>query len=390
MEIERLPVPGVRLVAALYSMPLSTASILRSIAEGAEVQVALMRRLESLVETATILVGTLEEPARALEPGMVRLAGVLDTDVVEQLVTTLPTLVQKLQETLDALEGPVPALAQIVNQQTVGRVGTLLDRIDATVPALNTLPGAEVELRLLRETMDRLIGLMTDAQRTFGSLPGASLLLGRRGGGEERTDKALAATAAAAPSLAGPPVVAAAGEEPLPTQDEPVSDADEPTPAQVRTAGKRKGRAGQGKPKVGTSAKSGHRAGSDDARAGASDASQDGQPGGRATGNEPGGRVDGKRQASLSGSRVAGTGGLDGSAESAGSARVGPLGRLRPVAAAGRIAPTATAHHRAPTGRCRLPPELPPPHCRGQDRRHALLPGAQRAAAGELRRPRGS
>ena len=198
MEIERLPLPGVRLVAALYSMPLSTASILRSIAAGAEVQVALMRRLEELAETVTVLVGTLEKPARALEPGMVRLAGVLDTDAVEQVITTMPTLVQKLQETLDALEGPVPALAQIVNQQTVGRIGSLLDRLDATVPTLNTLPGAEIELRLLRETMDRLISLMSDAQRTFGSLPGASLLLGRRsGGGEEKTDKVLTAAAAA-------------------------------------------------------------------------------------------------------------------------------------------------------------------------------------------------
>ena len=96
MEIERLPLPGMRLVAALYSMPVSTASILKSIAAGAEVRVALMRRLEELARTLNVLVGTLEAPARALEPGMVRLAGVLDTDAVEQMVTTMPTLVQKL------------------------------------------------------------------------------------------------------------------------------------------------------------------------------------------------------------------------------------------------------------------------------------------------------
>ena len=283
-----------RLVAALYSMPLSTASILRSIADGAEVQVALMRRLEELAETVTVLVGTLEEPARALEPGMVRLAGVLDTDAVEQMVTTMPTLVQKLQETLDALEGPVPALAQIVNQQTVGRVGNLLDRLDATVPSLNTLPGAEIELRLLRETIDRLISLMADAQRTFGSLPGASLLLGRRsGGGEEKTDKVLTAAAAAAaavgaaPSLAGQAAVPAVSEEPLLRVNEPVPDADELAPAQVRTAGKRKGRAGTGKPKAETSGKSGHRAGSNDARARASEGGQDGS---RAGGRQARGR----------------------------------------------------------------------------------------------------
>ncbi len=217
-------------------MPVSTASILKSIAAGAEVRVALMRRLEELARTLNVLVGTLEAPARALEPGMVRLAGVLDTDAVEQMVTTMPTLVQKLQEILDALAGPVPALAQIVNQQTVGRVGNLLDRLDATVPSLNTLPGTENELR---ESIDRLVGLMADGQRTFGALPGASLLLGRRSGGgkekQEKSDKAF--TAAAAPSAeATLPAPAAeepapAAEEPAPASEELAAAAEEPAPA---------------------------------------------------------------------------------------------------------------------------------------------------------------
>ena len=207
-------------------MPVSTASILKSIAAGAEVQVALMRRLEELAGTLNVLVGTLKAPARALEPGMVRLAGVLDTDAVGQMVTTMPALVQKLQETLDALEGPVPAFGQIVNEQTVGRVGNLLDRLDATVPSLNTLPGTEIELR---ETIDRLVGLMAEAQRTFGSLPGAGLLLGRRsGGGEEKSDRAL--TAAAPSAEATLP----AAEEPPPAAEEPAPAVDVPAPADVR------------------------------------------------------------------------------------------------------------------------------------------------------------
>ena len=208
-------------------MPISTASILKSAADAAEVQVALLRRLEELGGTMTVLVGILERPARALEPGMVRLARVLDTDAVEQTVTALPHLVHKLQEWLDALLGSLPALGQVLNQQTVSRVSGLLDRLAGLGPGLADLPDVEMELGSLRETLDRLVGLMSDSQRAFGSLLGASSL--GRGGDEEETAQALAADTASV--MATQPTTTA--RTPAPAREEPA----EPAPVKEKTAG---------------------------------------------------------------------------------------------------------------------------------------------------------
>ena len=208
-------------------MPISTASILKSAADAAEVQVALLRRLEELGGTMTVLVGILERPARALEPGMVRLARVLDTDAVEQTVTALPHLVHKLQEWLDALLGSLPALGQVLNQQTVSRVSGLLDRLAGLGPGLADLPDVEMELGSLRETLDRLVGLMSDSQRAFGSLLGASSL--GRGGDEEETAQVLAADTASV--MATQPTTTA--RTPAPAREEPA----EPAPVKEKTAG---------------------------------------------------------------------------------------------------------------------------------------------------------
>jgi cell division septation protein DedD len=229
VELERLPLPGIRLVTAIASMPINTASILKSAADAAEVQVALLRRLEELGGTVTVLVGILERPARALEPGMVRLARVLDTDAVEQTVTALPPLLHKLQEWLDALLGSLPALGQVLNQQRVSRVSGLLDRLAGLGPGLADLPDVEMELGSLRETLDRLVGLMSDSQRAFGSLLGASSL-GRGGGGdEEETAQALAADTASV--MATQPTTTA--RTPAPAREEPA----EPAPVTEKTAG---------------------------------------------------------------------------------------------------------------------------------------------------------
>ena len=208
-------------------MPINTASILKSAADAAEVQVALLRRLEELGGTMTVLVGILERPARALEPGMVRLARVLDTDAVEQTVTALPHLVHKLQEWLDALLGSLPALGQVLNQQTVSRVSGLLDQLAGLGPGLADLPDVEMELGSLRETLDRLVGLMSDSPRAFGSLLGASSL--GRGGDEEETAQALAADTASV--MATQPTTTA--RTPAPAREEPA----EPAPAKEKTAG---------------------------------------------------------------------------------------------------------------------------------------------------------
>jgi hypothetical protein len=125
VKVARLPLLGIRLFTALASMPVSTALVLKSIADAAEVQVALARRLDDLDGAVTVLVDTVERSARALEPGMVQLARLLDTDTVEQTVSALPPLLERLQARLDALQGSLPAFGQVFNPQTVGGVDEL-------------------------------------------------------------------------------------------------------------------------------------------------------------------------------------------------------------------------------------------------------------------------
>ena len=91
---------------------------------------------------ADVLVAELEEPLRALRPGLARLAAVLDNPVVDD----------------------VPA--------------TLRQVRDDLPPVLRTLADASDRLALVTGPTDRLLSFVDDTSRTLG-LPGAGLL-GRR------------------------------------------------------------------------------------------------------------------------------------------------------------------------------------------------------------------
>jgi hypothetical protein len=62
----------------------------------------------------------------------------------------------------------------------------VLDRLAAMGPGLTDLHDVKVELGLLQDTVDRLAGLMSETQQSFGS-PLRTGVVGRRGGsgGEE-------------------------------------------------------------------------------------------------------------------------------------------------------------------------------------------------------------
>ena len=85
----------------------------------------------------------LEEPLKALKPGLERLAVVLEDPIVEQLPDTL----RKVQSDV--------------------------------LPVLQTLTDTHARVAFIAGSTERIMGFVEDTSRTFGAIPGAALL-GRR------------------------------------------------------------------------------------------------------------------------------------------------------------------------------------------------------------------
>ena len=132
----------------------------------------LATRLDGLVEE-------LEEPLRAVAPGLTRLAKVLDDPVVEDLPDTL----RKVQADL--------------------------------LPVLRTVADTHERVAFIAGSTERMMGFVEDTSRTFSGLPGAGLLGLRRPAG--RPGGIPAAGAGAAP----PPGEVLEGELLPPDADPP-------------------------------------------------------------------------------------------------------------------------------------------------------------------------
>jgi hypothetical protein len=85
----------------------------------------------------------LEEPLKALKPGLERLAVVLEDPIVEELPDTL----RKVQSDV--------------------------------LPVLQTLTDTHARVAFIAGSTERIMGFVEDTSRTFGAIPGAALL-GRR------------------------------------------------------------------------------------------------------------------------------------------------------------------------------------------------------------------
>ena len=85
----------------------------------------------------------LEEPLKALKPGLERLAVVLEDPIVEELPETL----RKVQRDV--------------------------------LPVLQTLTDTHARVAFIAGSTERIMGFVEDTSRTFGAIPGAALL-GRR------------------------------------------------------------------------------------------------------------------------------------------------------------------------------------------------------------------
>lgn len=130
------------LPAAVTSLAAAVRGLGETISSARETLVAVQRlavRLDALVEE-------LEEPVRALAPGLSRLAVVLDDPVVEELPETL----RKVQ--------------------------------DDVLPVLRTLADTHERVTFIAGSTERIMTFVDETSRTIAGIPGATLLGRRRPG----------------------------------------------------------------------------------------------------------------------------------------------------------------------------------------------------------------
>lgn len=129
-----------QLPTAVASLTGAVRSLGETIAEARETLAAVHRlavRMDAIVEE-------LDEPLRALAPGLQRLADVLDDPVVDELPDTLRTVQSDL------------------------------------LPVLHTLADTHQRVAFIAGSTERILAFVDDTSRTLGGLPGAALLNRRR------------------------------------------------------------------------------------------------------------------------------------------------------------------------------------------------------------------
>ena len=131
---------------SLASLPAAVSALTGAVRSLGEVVGEARETLAAVHRVAVRLDGVaqeLEEPLKALAPGLQRLAVVLDDPVVEQLPETLRTV------------------------QT------------DVLPVLQTLADTHARVAFIAGSTERIMSFVDDTSRTFGAIPGAALL-GRR------------------------------------------------------------------------------------------------------------------------------------------------------------------------------------------------------------------
>ena len=124
---------------ALAALPQTVSSLtqaVRGLAETVQRMNAMMIRIDGIVTE-------LEEPLKALAPGMQRMAAVLDDPIVEQI-----------PETMKQVQADI-------------------------LPVLRTLADTHERVAVIAGSTERLMSFVDDTSRTLAGLPGAALL-GRR------------------------------------------------------------------------------------------------------------------------------------------------------------------------------------------------------------------
>lgn len=129
------------LPATLLSLNKSVRGMIEVVGQAGETATAvarLTRKLEALVDT-------LEEPVRALAPGLRKVAVILDSEVIEE----------------------IPATLALVNSEIL--------------PILRALAETQAKVAGIAGTTDRMMSMIDDVQARVATLPGAGMLARRAG-----------------------------------------------------------------------------------------------------------------------------------------------------------------------------------------------------------------
>ncbi len=125
---------------ALTALPQTVASLTQAVRGLAET----VQRMNAMLVRVDGIVTELEEPLKALAPGMQRLAVVLDDPMVDEI-----------PETLKQVQADI-------------------------LPVLRTLADTHERVAVIAGSTERLMSFVDDTSRTLAGLPGAALLAGRR------------------------------------------------------------------------------------------------------------------------------------------------------------------------------------------------------------------
>ena len=125
---------------ALAALPATVSSLNQAVRGLAET----VTRMNAMLVRIDGIVTELEEPLKALAPGMQRVAAVLDDPMVEEI-----------PETLKQVQADI-------------------------LPVLRTLADTHERVAVIAGSTERLMSFVDDTSRTLAGLPGAALLAGRR------------------------------------------------------------------------------------------------------------------------------------------------------------------------------------------------------------------
>lgn len=103
---------------------------------------------------------------------------------VQRLTTRMDAVVAELEEPLRALAPGLRRLAVVLDDPVVADLPDTLRRVQADVlPVIRTLAETSEKVAYIAGSTDRIMGFVDETSRTFAGIPGVGLLGRRRPGG---------------------------------------------------------------------------------------------------------------------------------------------------------------------------------------------------------------
>jgi prophage DNA circulation protein len=132
----------------------------------------------ALLQAQTEALAALPATVTALSSAVRGLADTVQT--MNRMVTRIDGIVTELEEPLKALAPGMTRMAAILDSPGVDEIPATLQQVQADIlPVLRTLADTHERVAVIAGSTERLMTFVDDTSRTLASLPGAALL-GRR------------------------------------------------------------------------------------------------------------------------------------------------------------------------------------------------------------------